>query len=305
MMQPVGLFRRWAILLLTSLLAGATMAGEAWEPVSVRGASQYDLLAAGNGQRYRLFVSVPEGPVPPGGYPVLYVLDGNAAFVVAALMNRGVAARRERTGVAPALVVGIGYPGEEDFHVAARTRDYTPTPRDTPAGGGGADRFLDVLEREIKPLIAARHPVDARRQALFGHSFGGLLVVHALFTRPAAFSHYLASSPSLWWLGPDLAPRLQEFLASAGSSNGPRPWLQLSVGTREDEVPKGNHSAATLALLAQRDMLPPARELASVLAGQGGWGERLAVHELAGEQHGSAWYPALFRGLEFFLSSSR
>ena len=44
-------------------------------------------------------------------------------------------------------------------------------------------------------------PVDATNQALYGHSLGGLAVVHALFTEPKAFRSFIASSPSLWWDG--------------------------------------------------------------------------------------------------------
>ena len=34
---------------------------------------------------------------------------------------------------------------------------------------------------------------------LIGHSFGGLLAVHALLTRPDVFDAYIAISPSLQW----------------------------------------------------------------------------------------------------------
>jgi dienelactone hydrolase len=34
---------------------------------------------------------------------------------------------------------------------------------------------------------------------LSGSSFGGLLTLYCLFTRPALFSDYLASSPAVWW----------------------------------------------------------------------------------------------------------
>src|SRR3546814_8321170 len=52
---------------------------------------------------------------------------------------------------------------------------------------------------ELKPLIAQRYPVDARRQTLFGHSYGGLFTLYTLFTKPQAFQGYVAASPSIWW----------------------------------------------------------------------------------------------------------
>lgn len=64
---------------------------------------------------------------------------------------------------------------------------------------GGADRFLAFIEDELKPEIAGRLPVDSTRQALFGHSFGGLFVLHALFNRPQAFASWIAISPAIRW----------------------------------------------------------------------------------------------------------
>src|SRR3546814_19712655 len=52
-----------------------------------------------------------------------------------------------------------------------------------PPPSGGADDFLAFIEHELKPLIAQRYPVDARRQILFGHSYGGLFTLYTLFTK--------------------------------------------------------------------------------------------------------------------------
>ncbi|WP_051378650.1 alpha/beta hydrolase [Derxia gummosa] len=286
-------------------------------PVVLPAARQFDLTARANGQRYRIFVAVPDTPAPPAGHPVLYVLDGNAAFPVAAFLARGAARRQDETGLAPPIVVGIGYPDATDFDVAARRRDYTPGPvaPDTvgapgrPAGAdgvarsadaaeaGGADRFLDFIEHELRPLIAARHPVDPARQALFGHSFGGLLVVHALFTRPALFSTWLASSPSIWW---DDRRVLRD---QPGPDAGRAPArVQISVGALEDDPPPPTLAPELRALIATRQMIPPARELAAGLRALPGWADQVAFHELAGEDHGPVWLPALSRGMQTFLA---
>src|SRR3546814_12346675 len=37
-------------------------------------------LASDEGQPYRILVSRPDGEAPDGGFPILYVLDGNAMF---------------------------------------------------------------------------------------------------------------------------------------------------------------------------------------------------------------------------------
>ncbi|MBZ8142676.1 esterase [Rubrivivax gelatinosus] len=281
-----------------ALAAGAAPAADA--PVQLPGARQFDIVSQATGQHYRIFVSAPDAPPPAAGYPVLVVLDGNAAFPVAAFLARSVAARRERTGHPPVLVVGVGYPGEADFDVAARRRDYTVGVGEPGEEGheGGAERFLDFVERELKPRIAERHRLDARRQALFGHSFGGLLVLHAALTRPASFSTFLASSPSIWWNGRRVLDGLDRALALPPPAV---PRLQISVGALEDEPPPGRLSPETLALLAQRPMVGEARSLAARLQAQPSWQGRVAFHEFAGENHGWVWLPALSRGMQFFL----
>ncbi|MEK8028217.1 alpha/beta hydrolase [Pseudaquabacterium rugosum] len=284
-------------------VAAAPTTAARWSPVRLPAARQIDLHDAATGRPYRLFLSQPEGPPPPGGHPVLYVLDGNAAFPVAAFLARGFASRRERTGQPPVQVVGIGYPGEADFDVQARLRDYTPSPGALPGGareGGEADRFLDFIERQVQPLVAREQAVDVGRQALFGHSLGGLLVLHALATRPQAFSTWLASSPSLWWDGYRL---LRQPLPAAPAA-ADRSRLQISVGALEDAPPTGPLTPELRALLDQRKMVAPARELVRRLRAEPGWADRVSFHELADEDHGPAWLPALSRGFRRLLAEA-
>lgn len=272
-----------------------------WTPVVLPDGMQRDLQSVATGLRYRIFVSVPEGPAPAAGYPVIYVLDGNAAFPTLALMNRSVDRRSQRTGIGAAVVVGIGYASGEDFDVAGRARDYTPPAgAQVPSGQGGAEQFLDFIEQELKPLIAASHPIDPARQAIFGHSFGGLLVLHALFTRPAAFSTFLAASPSIWWQEQFILGELPA-LAERSAALPALPRVMISVGEREDDLPRGKLSPELLATLAKRPMVDAARRLAATLQGQAGWSEQVTFHLLAGEDHGSAWFPALSRALTIFL----
>lgn len=289
-----------------ALPAGAARAAEApapagWQDVTVPQAQQRDFSSALTGQRYRIFVSVPRSAPPPGGHPVFYVLDGNAAFPLAAHISRNAERRQPITGTAPALVVGIGYAGDDDYHLTARSRDYTLAAGGfDPATEGGADRFLDFIERELKPLIAAQFPIDPRRQALFGHSYGGLLVLHALFTRPAGFSAYIAASPSIWWQDKHVLTEMQAWL-DAGAGRRDRPAVQISVGATEDDPPRGRLSPEMLAQRAKRPMVAPARQLAAALQAHPAWGGSVRYHELAGENHGSAWPPALSRAFELFL----
>lgn len=160
-------------------------------------------LDSADGQRhYRLYIGRPDQPAPAAGYPVVYLLDGNAA--VGSLDQTLL--RRLNEGADAPLIVAIGSTTPLRIDRTARTFDYTPrvtgdTQIDAPSGlpSGGADQFLDLLDQRIKPLVEHAVPVDVKRQTLWGHSYGGLLVLHALLTRPGAFQHYAAASPSLWW----------------------------------------------------------------------------------------------------------
>src|SRR3546814_12135474 len=63
-------------------------------------------MTADSGKSYRIFVSFPsEGKPPETGYPVLYVLDGNASFAAFAEARR----IQEYYDIGKSIVVGDGY----------------------------------------------------------------------------------------------------------------------------------------------------------------------------------------------------
>lgn len=268
---------------------------QAWAPMVVPAVRQQDVRSVRSGYDYRIYLSEPDSPPPPNGYPVLYVLDGNAMFPVAAFLARRIADRRTITGMTPPLVVGIGYPQADDFDVPARTRDYTPgNDAGVSAKSGGADRFLDFIEDEVKPMVARQHRIDPTRQAFFGHSFGGLLVLHAWLTRPAMFSSFLASSPSIWWNQRRVLQGLDHPLAGGASR------LHITVGSLEDRTSGANVSPEIRKTLARRPMASEARSLARRLLDSPDGKDRVRFVELVGEDHGSAWLPALTRGVRAF-----
>lgn len=174
---------------------------------------RYVLAAPDGGPEYRVSVWAPSGAQPPrGGYPVVYMLDGNAVFES---LTRTASALPPGQSL-QAVVVGIGYDDAERFNVTARSYDYTPpspgaeaprgSPRDPDARGwakpgGGADRFLGILQQRIQPLVERRYAVDASNRTLYGHSYGGLFALHVALRQPQAFQHYVAASPSIWWNG--------------------------------------------------------------------------------------------------------
>lgn len=162
------------------------------------------ILDSADGRRhYRIDLAVPHGDAPAQGYPVAWLLDGNAAL--AELREDWLAELHKGR---PPLLVMIGYVTEMRFDAEARTFDYTPAPaglegslvedqvRMRPAGG--ATGFRALLDGEIRSRVAARHRLDPDRQTLWGHSYGGLFVVDTLFGS-GGYTDYVAASPALWW----------------------------------------------------------------------------------------------------------
>lgn len=196
-------------------------------------------------RQHRIMVYRPEGEAPAGGFPVIYVLDGNLMFPLVAqlLHNRG--ARGPALRGESAIVVGLGHalpPGSGEVHDrTARTYDYTPPypgipPTSQGLAQGGADAFLDFIATRVQPLVAGQLPADMGRQTLVGHSFGGLCVLHALFTRPAMFQRYVVGSPSLWWEEGRILDTCAAFVARHAPPGQRLPGplaLHLSQGSEE------------------------------------------------------------------------
>ena len=108
---------------------------------------------ARDGSRYRLLISIPPDPAPPSGFPAMILVDGHALFATALAAANLQALRPEATGVSPAVIIGIGYPGGQPFDAERRQRDLLPVP-------DGANRFLDMIAGEILPLVERLAPLD-------------------------------------------------------------------------------------------------------------------------------------------------
>jgi len=225
-----------------------------------------------NGHAYSIDVAWPEAPPRPGGYPVIYVLDGNGYFasVVEAVRMNGNAPQ--------AVVVGIGYPAADPAWRAtylakmkflpanlptvqaagmaislARVYDLTSAAdadslkhavasgvTATPADFGGVDDFLKTIETEVKPrvvaLAAENHvKINTQDQTLFGHSLGGLAVVEALFTEPGAYRTFVAASPSIWFADRAVLAKEPAFDAAIAAGKA-TPRVLITVGADEENA---------------------------------------------------------------------
>ncbi|WP_025743788.1 alpha/beta hydrolase-fold protein [Aquimarina pacifica] len=79
-----------------------------------------------------------------------------------------------------------------------RNRDFLPTYNEIRPTSGKADQFLSYLEEEVKPYIISKYGQN-NTHILTGHSFGGLLSMYTLLTKPTLFDGYISSDPSFWW----------------------------------------------------------------------------------------------------------
>ncbi len=196
-------------------------------------------MKADHGDIYRIFVSYPEGEPPEGGYPVLYVLDGNAMFAAFAETRRMIG----WTKGSEMIVVGVGYPTDQAYD-ARRLNDFTGAVTDSYAYAefakekvGGWDRFLDFLTGKLRTEIGTRYKTNPSRQSLFGHSLGGLFATHTLFTRPDAFHAIIAASPSLFWHEALTRKEERDFVTRLQAGKGGRVARLLVVsGEREEAI---------------------------------------------------------------------
>ncbi|KAJ5715369.1 siderophore esterase [Penicillium malachiteum] len=182
-------------------------------PVSLPNSEQF-YLKNDQGRKYSIQVSWPllwEDREKPRSCPIIYLVDGNSMFLTAteSAWRRGYSSRFNS-----GIIVAIGYPLEGKLYdIEQRNLDLTP-PSETPVPGHGqADGFLDFIENSVKPAVRSRFPkISFEREALFGHSYGGLFALHALFTRPDYFDCFMASSPSIWWNGRCILDEAEKFL---------------------------------------------------------------------------------------------
>lgn len=220
-MSVATMIVKWVCLTMTGILTASTV--QAAELVT----SSFDMEA--NGIAYRIFTAAPKGAAPEGGYPVIYMIDGNRMLPIAAK-------RMAENPALKAVFVGIGYPTDNPEEIVRlRYFDLTPpTPDDlipvhfNVPKTGGRDAFFNFIDNQVKPEIEKRFNIDNDRQALFGHSLGGLFTLYALFNHPASFQSYSAADPSVWWNYRSILKDKDQFVTS--SKDAPRP-IRLLIET--------------------------------------------------------------------------
>lgn len=263
--------------------------------VTIPRSEQRVMYSHADNREYRIFIAKPDGEPPASGYPVIYILDANAVFGTMVETVRVQSRMPERSGVYPAIIVGIGYHTEGPFD-SARHYDFTlpapmaelpPSPDGKPwPEQGGANAFLTFIEEELKPEIERDFKIDTNHQTIFGHSLGGLFVLHTLFTKPHAFQTYIAGSPSIHWNERLLLEEANQFLSRFNQEHMNKKLL-LSVGELEKtHQSRVNEKTKTLS------------ERLSTLESQG---LRVVFKEFEGENHVSVLPILISHAVRFAL----
>ncbi|NMH58691.1 alpha/beta hydrolase [Alteromonas sp. MYP5] len=158
-------------------------------------------------------------------YPVIYLLDGRANQS----MLKGMLERLYLSaGSYEHIVVSID--------VNDRLDEFAPTINKDPRGpvgkGGGADNFLDFIEKELIPRINENYrtiPLNT----IAGHSVAGLTVIHSFHSRPHLFQSHLAFSPAVWWGARETAKSAQQYVVA---ENEVGTYLYMNIGSEGGEM---------------------------------------------------------------------
>ena len=274
----------------------------AWPLVALPGSQARRVQASANGTAYRVSLWLPPGEPPPGGFPVICVLDANALFGTFVEGVRRSSRRPDATGIVPSAVIGIAPDDEALYAEGARRRDFTWGPPANEAAppadsvGGGA-AFLSFLLDELLPALQRELPLNPTRQTLFGHSLAGHFVLQALAERPEAFRTWAAISPSIWWDEAGLRARLAATLPGRTDTR-----LFMAVGEYEGDVPPWQRNLPgyeqLVARRGQRQMVRSAEALAVDLHAWLG-DDRFTFRVFPEEDHASILMIATQRVLRF------
>ncbi|MGN4424877.1 alpha/beta hydrolase [Bacillus cereus group sp. MYBK30-1] len=261
------------------------------QQISIWNTEQWKMYSKLESREYQIHISKPKQPAPDSGYPVIYVLDGNAFFQTFHEAVKIQSVRAEKTGVSPAIIVGIGYPIEGAFSGEERCYDFTPSiiSKDAPLKPdgkpwpktGGAHNFFTFIEEELKPQIENNFEIDKEKQSLFGHSLGGLFALHIVFTNVNTFQNYFISSPSIWWNNQSVLEK-EENLINELNEAKVETRVFLTVGSLERE-----HMVVDANALSERLLQFKHEKF------------RFKFYEAEGENHASVVPTSLSKGLRF------
>ncbi|MFA9390011.1 MAG: alpha/beta hydrolase-fold protein [Prolixibacteraceae bacterium] len=201
-------------------------------------------------------------------YPILYLLDGRTHFqhacgAVNFLSNMDI--------IPQTIVIAI--------HNVDRNRDFSPVHDEQIPTSGGAEKFLDFIDKELTPYIHKNFRAS-NFSLLMGHSFGGTFATYALLTKPELFDGFIAISPYLHFKADYLVKEAETKLKAEYK---PEKYFYQTVGNEPDYFDA----------LAQFSSLVKKKCDHSI---------HFEYEMLKKENHATIPYPGLYNGLRFVFA---
>lgn len=161
-------------------------------------------------------------------YPVIYLLDGSIdedfLHVVGLTQFFNLHFKMPEC-----IIIGIdNLDRKHDFTFPTLDNELK---KDLPTSGG-SKKFIEFIEKELQPFINSNYKTNGTNY-IIGQSLGGLLATEILVKKPHLFSHYLITSPSLWWDNQSLLNTTKfAFLNNDYSQT----YIYIAVGKKEHPV---------------------------------------------------------------------
>lgn len=193
----INRFKRNTALLIFSFVLSISFnqlqAQEATKEVSLANTQTFSMRSEEVGDDYEIYVSLPFGYQQGSqNFRTLYVLDANVTFGMVRDIQTLISFE---PGNPPMIIVGVGYANFNKW-IQSRSRDYMPNSVATAPGSGGAQKYMDFLEKELIPRIEKDYRASDHR-IVYGHSTAALFGLYALYTNPSLFNGYIVTSPSV------------------------------------------------------------------------------------------------------------
>lgn len=284
-LHPAALRTCAALALLAAVVQETSAQQAGSQPYVIAGSQVRRFASRAVGDTFEVTVATP----PSYGqsaerYPVVITLDADLAFGAVAQIARLMQYGHE---VPEFVLVGIGY-GDFNTALVKRYRDFTPTVDSartacaSEGACGGATRFLEFIESELLPSLAARYRVDRADMTLIGNSLGALFGSYVLLRKPTLFRRYVLGSPGLGW---------------------DRNW---AVRALRDWAPAADLDARVFIGVggAEGTSVSADSEFVSELRRKSGPGLSATFHVFEGEQHDSAQPMVVSRGLRVLFATS-
>jgi enterochelin esterase-like enzyme len=178
-------------------------------------------------------------PVPSGGFPTLFINDGQDMEAV------GLKATLEKffhqKTIPPIVAVAI--------HAGDRMHEYGTSNRlDYKKRGKKAKAYARFLLNELIPFLKERYPCSLipEETAVAGFSLGGLSAFDLAWHQPRQFLKVGVFSGSFWWRHKAFTPKdpdadrvIHDMLAKSEKREGLRFWLQ--TGTKDETEDRNNN----------------------------------------------------------------